>query len=567
MELFTRSYANEVRKSEGNPRKCTFVASDSTRDSAGTVVNQEGWNLKRFNSNGIIGYQHDVYGGWDNDPDKVIGKGYAYLEDGKLMVDVEFEPAEINPLAEKIYQKVLFGSLRAVSVGFAPIGRGHWGMNEESMSGSNPTFYFEGQELLEVSIVNIPANPNALKKSAEEAEKEMAYLRSISEENNTEEKPMGETFKEVEESTNEAPADQDAEQTAEVAEEQPAAETPAEEKAAESNEERSADTEDKKEVLRESNTSINNPNLTRMESNKNLGVAFTEAVNDAIVSRKAIVLHEERDLINAAGAEGVTPVTLGDIIEPLEKGTIMDKVGCKIQYGLEGAWKYPVVSYIEAAIAGESAEISDSAITIGKVEPNPQRVALSIAVTNKALAMGGSTLREIVLHQLAMGVTRLVNKWMLAPANVSTGVGGLFVSPSTTKTTTGVKTVTYAEIQALRGAVDAHGVVPDSTAAYVMSAATAALLRATLRGNADRMIIEDDKIDGIPVFISEYVGDATIEYGYFSYAMVGFFGDSNIVVDPFTLATSNQVRFVLNTHVDIKAARPEAFGKLSIKQS
>lgn len=154
----------DIRRKKDDDRTITFIASDSTRDSAGTVLNQDNWNLTRFNRNGIIGYQHKVYGGWDDtdNPDNVIGKGYAYVEDGKLMVDITFEPKEINELAEKIYQKVLFGSLKAVSVGFLPIGKGRFGEGADS-----DTYYFAGQELLEVSVVNIPANPNALRKSLE----------------------------------------------------------------------------------------------------------------------------------------------------------------------------------------------------------------------------------------------------------------------------------------------------------------------------------------------------------------------------------------------------------------
>ena len=135
-------------------------------------MNQDNWDLTRFNKNGVIGYQHKVYGSWDgtDNPDNVIGKGYAYVEDKKLMVEITFEPADINPLAEKIYQKILFGSLRAVSVGFLPVGQGRFGEGKDSN-----TYYFAGQELLEVSVVNIPANPNALKKSLE-AEQE--YLEA-----------------------------------------------------------------------------------------------------------------------------------------------------------------------------------------------------------------------------------------------------------------------------------------------------------------------------------------------------------------------------------------------------
>lgn len=178
-----RAIEGAVIRQEGEEgRRLTFIASDGTRDAAGTVVNQKGWDLDRFNKNGIIGYQHKVYGSWDgtDNPDNVIGKGRAYVKDDKLMVDVEFEPAGINSLAEKIYQKLLFGSLNAVSVGFMSKG-GQWGEGEEALTGKNPTYYYKGQELLEVSVVNIPANPNALKKSyIEEAiEAEMEELRHV----------------------------------------------------------------------------------------------------------------------------------------------------------------------------------------------------------------------------------------------------------------------------------------------------------------------------------------------------------------------------------------------------
>lgn len=175
----------QIRKSENTgERKMTFVASDATRDSAGTVLNQNNWNLERFNNNGVIGYQHKVYGGWDDtdNPDNIIGKGRAYIEEDengekRLMVDVEFEPEGMNELADKVYKKLEFGTLKAVSVGFRPLGKGSFGKGEEAIGGTRETYYFAGQELLEVSVVNIPANPNALKRGVEEAQKELEQYR------------------------------------------------------------------------------------------------------------------------------------------------------------------------------------------------------------------------------------------------------------------------------------------------------------------------------------------------------------------------------------------------------
>ena len=178
-KIKTRAFAAEIRKKNEETRTVTFVASDGSRDSAHTVLNQKGWDLTRFNRNPIIGYNHQIYGSWDTeDVDFVIGKGRAYVEEERLLVDITFEPKEVNELAEKVYRKVLFGSINAVSVGFLPLGKGHWGEGDEAAREVNETYYYEGQQLLEISVVNIPANGNATKKGEEEAAAELEALRA-----------------------------------------------------------------------------------------------------------------------------------------------------------------------------------------------------------------------------------------------------------------------------------------------------------------------------------------------------------------------------------------------------
>lgn len=144
-------------KSGDNDRRLEFVISDNTMDRHGTIIPVSSWDLTNYNKNGIVAYQHKT-----NDIDTIIGKGQARIEDGKLIGEVEFEPADINPLADKVYKKLLFGSLKATSVGFRSQG-GHWG---DKKSGENDkAYYFDKVELMEFSIVNIPSNPNALKRS------------------------------------------------------------------------------------------------------------------------------------------------------------------------------------------------------------------------------------------------------------------------------------------------------------------------------------------------------------------------------------------------------------------
>ncbi len=167
-----------VAENVDETRTVTFQISDGSKDRHGTRLNMENWNIDDFNRNPVIGYNHDVYGGtmcMKGDPDDIIGSGRAYFEtksDGEkvLLCDVTFEPAEVNELAEKVFQKVKLGTIRATSVGFMPIknSEGKSGMygyrDEDGMLHDADTYYYYGQELIELSVVNIPSNRNALKR-------------------------------------------------------------------------------------------------------------------------------------------------------------------------------------------------------------------------------------------------------------------------------------------------------------------------------------------------------------------------------------------------------------------
>ena len=166
----------EIRKIDEENRTVEFVASDNSVDSYHTVIPVDKWDLTRYQNNGIVGYMHDVYGdSWmkSADPDDIIGKGEAFIEEDKLIVRITFEPADLNERADKIFRKIQFGSLHAVSVGFRATKKGHMGDEER---GEDPkVYYYAGQELLEVSVVNIPSNANALKRSMEEEEASREY--------------------------------------------------------------------------------------------------------------------------------------------------------------------------------------------------------------------------------------------------------------------------------------------------------------------------------------------------------------------------------------------------------
>lgn len=147
---------NNARSKEIDNRTFRFIISDESVDRYNTIIKLDGWDLSNYEKNGIVAYQHIT---WSSDPDVIIGQGRAWKEDGVLMGEVKLEPEGDNPLADKIAKKLRNGTLSATSVGFNPIEYSR-GVKEH---GEDPNvIYFRKVDLLEWSIVNIPANPNAI---------------------------------------------------------------------------------------------------------------------------------------------------------------------------------------------------------------------------------------------------------------------------------------------------------------------------------------------------------------------------------------------------------------------
>ena len=134
-------------------RTVSFIFSDNSVDRCGDTIDARGWQLANFRANPIALFGHDA-----STVENVIGRAKnVRIEGARLLGDIDFMSAEINPNAEAVYQMVKGGFLKTVSVGFQPI---EW---QRSTDKNRPGGVdFQKQELLEISIVPIPANANAL---------------------------------------------------------------------------------------------------------------------------------------------------------------------------------------------------------------------------------------------------------------------------------------------------------------------------------------------------------------------------------------------------------------------
>jgi hypothetical protein len=113
------------------------IISTSDEDRQGDSIDQSKWNLKNFENNPVVLWAHDYYS---------LPVGIATkigVENGKLVAEGKFAPADLNPFAGQVAALYNAGFIKTTSVGY---------MQHEDGS----------LELLEFSFVPVPANPYAL---------------------------------------------------------------------------------------------------------------------------------------------------------------------------------------------------------------------------------------------------------------------------------------------------------------------------------------------------------------------------------------------------------------------
>ena len=135
-------------------RQYEFTASTADMDRDGEVIEVSGWDLKNYKKNPVIMFGHDY-------KSLPIGKATKIgVRDGKLVDVVEFPPEGTYEFADTVARLVDAGYLKTQSVGFIPKKWEDGDFDDEK--GNKPRRTYTKQELLEISIVPVPSNPNAL---------------------------------------------------------------------------------------------------------------------------------------------------------------------------------------------------------------------------------------------------------------------------------------------------------------------------------------------------------------------------------------------------------------------
>jgi len=145
-------FRTQIRAANADGHEMTFTASTESPDRYDEIVRISGWRLENFRKNPVFLFSH-------RSGDPPIGKVTEIHTESvptpALVATVKFASGEY-PFAATIEKLYRSGFLNAVSVGFLPL--------EEPIPRTDGGIGYEytKQELLEISAVAVPAQPDAL---------------------------------------------------------------------------------------------------------------------------------------------------------------------------------------------------------------------------------------------------------------------------------------------------------------------------------------------------------------------------------------------------------------------
>lgn len=258
-----------------------------------------------------------------------------------------------------------------------------------------------------------------------------------------------------------------------------------------------------------------------------------------------IIQASEKSNMESAGV----PVSIQELIKPLEAELVYSKVGLKVQTGVRGKIQWPVLdNSIEVSVGGELDTVDTKVLEFDKITTTPYKLGISVEVSNEAINDEAFDLIGLITEQIGRGTGRTLNKRLLALSapSVKADFVGPLVSHKQAVTFAGA-VPTYAELKALKGKVLASN-ASMAGFCYIMDAAMYSALEATPKdAGSGRFVIEGGKIDGDVIFLTDLTEYANkVVCGCFAYEALNQHGATNFIVDPYTQAKKNITVFTLN---------------------
>jgi len=333
-----------------------------------------------------------------------------------------------------------------------------------------------------------------------------------------------------------------------------------------------------------SGTKVATPNTETETRNWSLFKAVNEIRNGGQLTGLEAELHQEAEGEARKGLQGIglpsfmtekraidqatsaiAPTAVGAYVDSLQASGLYSRVGLNDLGTVAADTVLPIAGGSTVGWDTEVEAATDGGANFGKVTLTPKRLSGYANLSNVILAQNGTAAEASVMNDLGRNMAVQIDAAMFGSTSVTN-------APAAIAATTGVLTFTEAAsadlssdmLEAIQTIADSHGL--DGNLAFVNSWELYSGLKTAAQVASVYPAYVDDKLMGYngyfsagPANIAGTSGDGI--FGDFSRVYMCAFGPSNILVDPYTRATNNEVRLVMNNHMDWGVASGASFVK------
>jgi HK97 family phage major capsid protein/HK97 family phage prohead protease len=294
-----------------------------------------------------------------------------------------------------------------------------------------------------------------------------------------------------------------------------------------------------------------------------LGRAFASPMRGGLAQRNIVV----GDKSDGTGGQLVeTTLDAGSFIDLLRNRLLMTQLGARMLTGLEGDVAIPKhTGAATAAWLGEGDAPAESTPTFGNVVLSPHTVGAWTKYSRKLLIQSSPDIEALVRMDLVDTIRIAIDACALngsadgdAPDGIvdTAGINAFNLASANAPT--------WAEVvnAETRVAVDNADV---GALAYAMGPAIRGYLKSTpkVSGDATMMMTTANEVNGYRAAVSTQVPAGEFWFGNWSDLLIGMWTGIDIVVDPYTLATSGGVRVVAMQDVDFGVRNAVSFCRAS----
>jgi HK97 family phage major capsid protein len=256
----------------------------------------------------------------------------------------------------------------------------------------------------------------------------------------------------------------------------------------------------------------------------------------------------------------------GDFIDVLRNKSSVMNAGATMLRGLQGNVVIPKKTAASTAawIATEGGDSTESEFTVGSVTMSPKVIGGHTEMTRLMLQQSSLDVENLVRNDLSEAIALAIDLGALAGSGSSGQPTGISATSGINTTTFAAATPTFVELVAMESAVSADNALQGSLK-YIAKPSDWGTLKSVDKASGfGQMIVgSDGQINGYDVVRSNQVTAGDYYFGNFADLLIGLYGSLDITVDPYTHSKSGTIRVVALQTCDVAVRHAVSFCKSS----